>query len=190
VVEYPIGHKRRRKEGIPFLVEKFKTNLARKFPAKAKGDTGGKPGSEEVGSDAGQRICRSVRDLSDLKLTASPSQWLSAELSLKTPPAPSTMKRAVIKSLIANRSEIAIRVIRAEAAMNVRTVAICSRSDRLALHWSNTASQLMGESKQPLAALPGPSPRGIEQYPVIDGVASCPLGTTDGPRVDSSDEFP
>lgn len=34
VVEYPIGHRRRRKEGIPFLVEKFKTNLARKFPAK------------------------------------------------------------------------------------------------------------------------------------------------------------
>jgi len=34
VVEYPIGHKRRRKEGMPVLVEKFKTNLARRFPAK------------------------------------------------------------------------------------------------------------------------------------------------------------
>jgi 2-methylcitrate dehydratase len=34
VVEYPIGHRRRRKEGIPLLVEKFKTNLARRFPAK------------------------------------------------------------------------------------------------------------------------------------------------------------
>jgi 2-methylcitrate dehydratase len=34
VVEYPIGHKRRRKEGIPVLVEKFKTNLARRFPPK------------------------------------------------------------------------------------------------------------------------------------------------------------
>jgi 2-methylcitrate dehydratase len=34
VVEYPIGHKRRRKEGIPVLVEKFKTNLARRFPSK------------------------------------------------------------------------------------------------------------------------------------------------------------
>jgi 2-methylcitrate dehydratase len=32
VVEYPIGHKRRRKEGMPLLVEKFKTNLARRFP--------------------------------------------------------------------------------------------------------------------------------------------------------------
>ncbi len=34
VVEYPIGHKRRRKEGMPVLVEKFKTNLARRFPLK------------------------------------------------------------------------------------------------------------------------------------------------------------
>jgi len=34
VCEYPIGHKRRRKEGMPVLVEKFKTNLARSFPAK------------------------------------------------------------------------------------------------------------------------------------------------------------
>jgi len=34
VVEYPIGHKRRRKEGMPLLVEKFRRNLARRFPAK------------------------------------------------------------------------------------------------------------------------------------------------------------
>jgi 2-methylcitrate dehydratase len=34
VVEYPIGHRRRRKEGIPVLVEKFKINLARRFPVK------------------------------------------------------------------------------------------------------------------------------------------------------------
>jgi 2-methylcitrate dehydratase len=36
VVEYPIGHRRRRKEGIPLLVEKFKTNLARRFPEKQR----------------------------------------------------------------------------------------------------------------------------------------------------------
>ena len=34
VVEYPIGHKRRRKEGMPVLVEKFRANLARRFPPK------------------------------------------------------------------------------------------------------------------------------------------------------------
>jgi 2-methylcitrate dehydratase len=31
-VEYPIGHRRRRSEGLPLLVEKFKTNLRRRFP--------------------------------------------------------------------------------------------------------------------------------------------------------------
>jgi len=36
VVEYPIGHKRRRKEGMPVLVEKFKVNLARRFPEKQR----------------------------------------------------------------------------------------------------------------------------------------------------------
>ncbi len=36
VVEYPIGHKRRRKEGMPILVEKFKVNLARRFPEKQR----------------------------------------------------------------------------------------------------------------------------------------------------------
>ena len=30
-VEYPIGHRRRRDEGLPLLVEKFKTNLRRRF---------------------------------------------------------------------------------------------------------------------------------------------------------------
>ena len=34
VVEYPIGHRRRRKEGIPVLEAKFRTNLARVFPQK------------------------------------------------------------------------------------------------------------------------------------------------------------
>ncbi|MBS7834014.1 bifunctional 2-methylcitrate dehydratase/aconitate hydratase [Wohlfahrtiimonas chitiniclastica] len=34
VVEYPIGHKRRRTDGISLLIEKFKVNLARRFPEK------------------------------------------------------------------------------------------------------------------------------------------------------------
>jgi 2-methylcitrate dehydratase len=34
VVEYPIGHWRRRAEGIPALETKFKTSLGRRFPAK------------------------------------------------------------------------------------------------------------------------------------------------------------
>jgi 2-methylcitrate dehydratase len=34
VCEYPIGHRLRRKEGIPLLEAKFRTNLARRFPQK------------------------------------------------------------------------------------------------------------------------------------------------------------
>ena len=33
-VEYPIGHRRRRADGIPLLVEKFKANLATRFPGQ------------------------------------------------------------------------------------------------------------------------------------------------------------
>ena len=35
-VEYPIGHRRRRKDGIPLLEAKFRTNLARKFAEKQR----------------------------------------------------------------------------------------------------------------------------------------------------------
>ena len=37
LVEYPLGHRRRRKEGLPLLVEKFRTNLSRVFPPKQAG---------------------------------------------------------------------------------------------------------------------------------------------------------
>ncbi|MEY3803080.1 MAG: 2-methylcitrate dehydratase, partial [Actinomycetota bacterium] len=30
-IEYPVGHKRRREEGLPLLVKKYRTNLARIF---------------------------------------------------------------------------------------------------------------------------------------------------------------
>jgi 2-methylcitrate dehydratase len=33
-VEYPIGHRRRRKEGIPILEDKFRRNLATRFPSR------------------------------------------------------------------------------------------------------------------------------------------------------------
>jgi 2-methylcitrate dehydratase len=36
VVEYPVGHRRRRKEGVPLLEAKFRTNLARRFPEKQR----------------------------------------------------------------------------------------------------------------------------------------------------------
>jgi pyruvate carboxylase len=36
--------------------------------------------------------------------------------------------------MVANRSEIAIRVFRAAAELGIRTVAICAEEDRLSLH--------------------------------------------------------
>ena len=34
VVEYPVGHRRRREEAIPFIEAKFRTNLACRFPTR------------------------------------------------------------------------------------------------------------------------------------------------------------
>src|SRR4030095_16160599 len=60
---------------------------------------------------------------------------------------------AIKSLLVANRSEIAIRVMRAAAEMNIRTVAIYSKEDRLCLHrFKADASYLVREHKKPLAA--------------------------------------
>jgi len=37
-IDYPVGHRRRREEGIPLLEEKFKANLATRFPAGRCGE--------------------------------------------------------------------------------------------------------------------------------------------------------
>jgi pyruvate carboxylase len=64
------------------------------------------------------------------------------------------MSTELIRSiLIANRSEIAIRVMRAAAEMRIRTVAIYSQQDRQALHrFKADESYLVGEGQKPLAA--------------------------------------
>ncbi|MCP5320133.1 MAG: pyruvate carboxylase [Pseudomonadales bacterium] len=55
--------------------------------------------------------------------------------------------------LVANRSEIAIRVLRAASEMGIRTVAIYSREDRFALHrFKADESYLVGAEKTPIAA--------------------------------------
>lgn len=61
--------------------------------------------------------------------------------------------RPIQSILIANRSEIAIRVMRAAAELRMRTVAIYSQQDRQALHrFKADESYLVGEGKKPLAA--------------------------------------
>jgi pyruvate carboxylase len=55
--------------------------------------------------------------------------------------------------LIANRGEIAIRVMRAAAELGIRTVAIYSQEDRFSLHRMKAdESYLVGEGKTPLEA--------------------------------------
>ncbi len=55
--------------------------------------------------------------------------------------------------LVANRSEIAIRIMRAAAELGMRTVAIYANEDRFALHrFKADESYLVGDGKKPIAA--------------------------------------
>ncbi|MCX7819063.1 MAG: pyruvate carboxylase [Kiritimatiellae bacterium] len=61
--------------------------------------------------------------------------------------------RKIEKLLVANRSEIAIRVIRGAAELGLRTVAIYSQEDRFALHrFKADETYLIGEGKGPVGA--------------------------------------
>ncbi|HLS80890.1 MAG TPA: pyruvate carboxylase [Steroidobacter sp.] len=63
------------------------------------------------------------------------------------------MSRRIKTLLIANRGEIAIRVMRAATELGVRTVAIYSREDRFSLHRMKAdESYLVGEGKPPVEA--------------------------------------
>src|SRR6202046_5964432 len=63
-------------------------------------------------------------------------------------------RTGAIKSLlIANRGEIAIRVMRAATELGLRTVAIHSQEDRFSLHRTKAdESYLVGEGKGPIEA--------------------------------------
>lgn len=74
--------------------------------------------------------------------------------TFSTLPGSAIMKTQKITSLlVANRSEIAIRVMRAAAEMGIRTVAIYANEDRFALHrFKADESYLVGEGKKPIQA--------------------------------------
>jgi len=60
---------------------------------------------------------------------------------------------AINSLLIANRGEIAIRVMRAATELGIRTVAIHSQEDRFSLHRTKAdESYLVGEGKGPIEA--------------------------------------
>ncbi len=59
----------------------------------------------------------------------------------------------ILSLLVANRSEIAIRVMRAAAELGMRTVAVYSHEDRFALHrFKADESYLVGKGRKPLQA--------------------------------------
>src|SRR5438477_1883637 len=61
--------------------------------------------------------------------------------------------RSVRKLLVANRSEIAIRVFRAATELGMRTVAIYAQEDRLSIHrFKADEAYLVGEGKGPVGA--------------------------------------
>ncbi len=62
-VEYPIGHRRRRAEGIPVLEEKFKRNLATVFREGGARRSWHCARISRARRDAGQQVRRPVRDL-------------------------------------------------------------------------------------------------------------------------------
>ena len=73
----------------------------------------------------------------------------------KTNPAAeaATAPRQFKKLLVANRSEIAIRVFRAATELGLRTVAIYAQEDRLSVHrFKADEAYLIGEGKGPVAA--------------------------------------
>ncbi len=67
--------------------------------------------------------------------------------------APISDARPFRKLLVANRSEIAIRVFRAASELGIATVAIYSHEDRFALHrFKSDESYLVGEGQDPVHA--------------------------------------
>ena len=68
-------------------------------------------------------------------------------------PAQNPARGRIQKILIANRGEIAIRVMRAANELGIRTVAIHSREDRFSLHRTKAdESYLVGDGQGPVEA--------------------------------------
>src|SRR5579864_4651576 len=91
-------------------------------------------------------------------MTSSPPQ-----AEAPTPPMPK-------KLLVANRSEIAIRVFRAATELGLRTVAVYAQEDRLRIHrFKADEAYLIGEDKGPVGAyLDIPSIIGLAKEKGVD----------------------
>ena len=79
------------------------------------------------------------------------SDKLEHSSSLHFSPYPSMKK--IRRLLVANRSEIAIRVLRAASEMGIRTIAIYSNEDRFSLHrFKADEAYVVGAGRKPIAA--------------------------------------
>ncbi len=81
--------------------------------------------------------------------------------------------------LVANRSEIAIRVMRAATELGLRTIGIYSHEDRFALHRTKAdESYLVGQGQKPLQAylditdMPVPCQSGISAAAWVSSACS------------------
>src|SRR6266536_907253 len=72
--------------------------------------------------------------------------------------------RMFAKILIANRGEIACRVIRTARRLGIATVAVYSEADRNALHVA------LADEAWPIPAFAGPPPRARESYLNIEAI--------------------
>src|SRR5580704_2843396 len=85
--------------------------------------------------------------------TAIPLRPEGRSISRETPMNPFPKTGAIKSLLIANRGEIAIRVMRAATELGIRTIAIHSQEDRFSLHRTKAdESYLVGEGKGPIDA--------------------------------------
>jgi pyruvate carboxylase len=81
------------------------------------------------------------------------SQVRRGEEPSATPTAPASPDRRFKKLLVANRSEIALRVFRAATELGLRTVAIYAQEDRLSVHrFKADEAYLAGQGKGPVGA--------------------------------------
>ncbi len=75
--------------------------------------------------------------------------------------------------LVANRGEVAIRVMRAAAELGIRTVAVHSEDDARCLHPTDSRGWIMGA----LRSVPEPERKGAKKRPaLIRGETRCPIG--------------